>query len=443
MNDAGGGRRGASAARALLGASRHTSARRVQWGVVDQGVSSLTNLVISLAVARQASAREFGTFSLALTMYVTVLWASRSVTTEPFVVRFTAAPPGHQREAARQAVGAAASVGLLSAGVLVAVGAGGGPLTFRVLAAMGCGMPGLLAQDAFRYVLFAAGRARAAAANDVVWLACQTVVVAVLLATGRASAATFSLAFGASATVAAVVGAWQTGVVPAPARSLEWVRRHRDLGVPFFLELVTITGMMQIALLAVAATAGAAAIGALRAAMLLLGPLTVLFVGMFVVSIPEVIRARESGRASPLGLVAALGVGMPLLTGLWAGAVLLLPDRVGVDLLGSNWPAARHVVPPIAVVIAGHGCALAAVVGLRALGAARHSLSARLWGAPAFLVGGIGGSLTGGAYGAGVGLAVAAWIDAGLAWLAFCRVVASGRPSEPEPLPIPAPTVGP
>jgi O-antigen/teichoic acid export membrane protein len=414
----------------------------VQWGVVDQAVSSLTNFGIALAVARQASPREFGTFSLALTLYVTLLWASRSVTTEPFVVRFTAEPPDAQRAAARPAVGAALTAGLLAAGVLVAVGAAGDSLALRVLGAMACGMPGLLAQDAFRYVLFAAGRARSAVVNDVVWLASQMVMVVVLLATDRASAATLSLAFGAGATLAAVLGAVQTGVVPAPARSLEWVRRHRDLGGPFFLELVAVTGMMQVALLGVAATAGAAAIGGLRAAMLLLGPLTVLFVGMFVISVPEAIRARERGTPALLRMVRALGVGLPAITGLWAGAVLLLPDGLGVDLLGANWAPGRHLVPPVAVLIAGHGCALAAVVGLRALGAARQSLGARLWGAPVFLAGGIGGSLIEGAYGAGVGLAVAAWVDAGLAWWALKRVLVRGAAAEPlvppESAPAPA-----
>ena len=73
----------------------------MQWGVVDQAVSSITNFAICIAVARQAPPAEFGAFSLALTLYVTLLWASRSLTTEPFVVRFTAAPPGDQRAARR------------------------------------------------------------------------------------------------------------------------------------------------------------------------------------------------------------------------------------------------------------------------------------------------------------------------------------------------------
>ncbi|MFN2606525.1 MAG: hypothetical protein ABR511_01320 [Acidimicrobiales bacterium] len=433
-------RRATSAGRTLLGASRRTSARRVQWGVVDQAVSSLTNFTISVAVARSASPREFGIFSLGLTMYVTLLWASRSVTTEPFVVRFTAAPPDEQRAAARQAAGTATVVGMVSACVLVAVGAAGGPLALRVLAAVAVGMPGLLAQDSLRYVLFAAGRARSAAANDGTWLLLQAVVVAALVAAGRASAATLTLAFGASASAAAALGMYQTGVVPAPARAGKWLRRHRDLGVPFFLELVAVTGSMQVALLAVAATAGAAAIGAVRAAMLLLGPLTVVFLGLFVISIPEAIRVRGRSATALPRMVAALGVGLPAATALWTAVVLLIPRRLGVDLLGPNWVPGRHLVPPVAVLVAGHGCALAAIVGLRALGAARQSLGARLWGAPAFLVGGIAGAAAGGAYGAGIGLAVAAWFDAGLAWFAFRRLLAGGG-AEPTPWPqaVPAP----
>lgn len=410
-----------SGVRSLLGASRGTSARRAQWGVVDQAVSSLTNFGISLAVARQATPREFGVFSLAFTLYVTMLWASRSVTTEPFVVRFTAAAPDVHRAAARQAVGASLTLGVVGALVILAVGAGGGSSTLPVLAAMAVGLPGLLTQDAYRYVLFAAGQARAATANDALWLLAQVVLVGVLLAAGHASATTLAVVFGGSATMAAVVAAGQAGVAPAPGAWLGWVRAHRDLGLPFFGEVVAVTGMMQVALLAVAATSGAAAIGALRAAMLLLGPLTVLFVGLFVVGVPEAIRVRERRASAFPKVIAALGVAMPLVAVAWAGAVLLLPDGIGTSLLGTNWAPARHVVPVVAMMTAGHGCALAGIVGLRALGLARQSLGARLWGAPVFVIGGVVGSVVGGAYGAGVGLAIAAWVDAALVWFAFRR----------------------
>lgn len=422
-----------SGTRSLLGASRAAPARRAQWGVVDQGVSSLTNLGISLAVAREASPRQFGIFSLALTLYVTLLWAARSVTAEPFVVRFTAAAGEEQRAAAGEAVGAALTMGGVAALVMLAVGAGGGPGTLPVLAAMAIGMPGLLTQDSYRYVLLAAGRARAATANDALWFLVQAGGVAALFAAHRATATTLALAFGGSATVAAVVAATQTGVAPVPTAGLRWARRHRDLCVPFFFEMVAVTGMVQVALLAIAATSGAPAIGALRAAMLLLGPLTVVFVGVFVAGVPEAIRLRERRPSAFPRLIPALGVVMPLIAVAWGGLLLLTPNRGGTALLGTNWAPARHVIPPVAAMTAGHGCALAGIVGLRALGMARQSLGARLWGAPVFVVGGVVGSVTGGAYGAAVGLAVAAWFDAALVWVAFrsCPTSAGGVDEHP------------
>jgi O-antigen/teichoic acid export membrane protein len=176
-------------------------------------------------------------------------------------------------------------------------------------------------------------------------------------------------------------------------------------------------------LLAIAVIAGAAALGAVRAAMLLLGPLTVFFVAMFVISVPEVIRARERSPAALPRMVVILGAAMVLATGAWVGAVVLVPDSMGRALLGANWGPARHLLPAMALVTAAHGCALAAVAGLRALGAARESLRARLWGAPVLLLGAIVGATFAGAYGAGVGLAAGAWIDAILAWAAFRQML--------------------
>jgi hypothetical protein len=57
------------------------------------------------------------------------------------------------------------------------------------------------------------------------------------------------------------------------------------------------------------------------------------------------------------------------------------------------------------------------------MGAARQSLGARLWGAPAILAGGVVGSVLDGAFGASLGLAAASWLDAVLVWTAYRRAV--------------------
>ena len=46
-----------------------SAAGRLSWGLADQAVSSMTNLLVGLVVARSLSVAEFGMFSLAWVTY--------------------------------------------------------------------------------------------------------------------------------------------------------------------------------------------------------------------------------------------------------------------------------------------------------------------------------------------------------------------------------------
>jgi hypothetical protein len=344
------------------------------------------------------------------------------------VVRLTGAVAAERQAAARQATGAAVLIGIAAATVLLSAALVTGPSSRLLLAVMAVSLPGLLAQDAYRHVMFAAGRPQAAALNDLVWFSTQAAAAALLLWTDHAGATELVAAFGFAALVAAVVASRQTGVVPRPSSAWQWLRSHRDLGIPFALEILTVAGTLQLALVGVAAIAGVVAIGELRAGMLLLAPLGVVFSGLFLVAVPEGVRLRERPGSGFITFVAGLGMAMPVATLLWAAALLLVPDRVGIEVLGTNWAAARDLLLPVAALTAGTACALAAVIGLRAMGAARKSLGARLWGSPVTLVGGLVGASVAGAFGAAVGLAIAAWVDAAIAWAALRRVLSRHPP---------------
>ena len=75
---------------AHLGQLPRQMARRFSWGLGDQAVSSLTNSAISIYIARELGAANFGAFSLAYVTYAFVLNASRGLATDPLVVRFSA-----------------------------------------------------------------------------------------------------------------------------------------------------------------------------------------------------------------------------------------------------------------------------------------------------------------------------------------------------------------
>ena len=68
-----------------------SSARRLGWGLADQGMSSLSNAALSFYMAHQLGATQFGAFSIAYVTYSFALNASRGLATEPLLVRFSGA----------------------------------------------------------------------------------------------------------------------------------------------------------------------------------------------------------------------------------------------------------------------------------------------------------------------------------------------------------------
>lgn len=409
------------ALRWLPGGLRSGGAHRARWGIFDQGISSFTNFAITAVVAHQVSPTGFGAFSVALAMYVCVLWVARSLVGEPFVVRLTSASFDLQTAAAREALGTAVATGAATGLAAVVLGLSIRGPTGSALAAMGLFLPCLLAQDAYRYVLMARGRARAAAANDGLWLAVQGLVIAALLLAGRDSVATLVIAFGAGATVAAMFGGWQTGVLPAVNRARPWLRAHADLWLPFVLELLTVNATPQLSMLAVAALGEVVTVGEVRAGMFLFAPLSVLFSGLFLIGLPEAVRLRQRSLPGLRVFVVALAVGGVALTSLWAAALWLLPGDAGRAALRSNWATGRHLLWPMAAFTAAGVVTMAAIIGLRALEVARRSIRVRIWAGPVVFGAGVAGAEIAGASGAAIGLAASSWLSAALAWLVLTR----------------------
>ena len=88
--------------------------RRLGWGAADQGMSSLTNFLLSVYVARTLGAVAFGAFSLAYVTYAFALNASRGLCTDPFVVRFSGTYLPTWRRAVARCTGTALIVGLVT-----------------------------------------------------------------------------------------------------------------------------------------------------------------------------------------------------------------------------------------------------------------------------------------------------------------------------------------
>jgi O-antigen/teichoic acid export membrane protein len=275
-------------------------------------------------------------------------------------VRFSGAEAARFQRATASGVGAAFTLGLLAGiGSVLAGVALGGPVGASLIA-LGVAFPGLTTQDSWRLVFFAEGRPQAAALNDAAWAIVQLTAVSALLLAGVNEVGPLVLSWGLAAAVAALLGVRQSHVRPRPRETARWLRKHRDLTGYLLAEFVTLQGGHQTAMLLIASLGSLDAIGALRGAQVILGPTTILAVGMYSFALPEFSRRRADltaagwirGGAALSGFVTLLGLA-------WGCFFLLLPDVAGEALLGESWEGTKAVL--LASVVGQAGAAI--VVG--------------------------------------------------------------------------------
>jgi O-antigen/teichoic acid export membrane protein len=414
--------------------NRRALGGRAVWTLVDQAVSSLTNAALALVVARSVGGADFGAFSVALFTFGFVIGTGRAVICDPFVIHHADVAAHVRRRAARDASGAAVAYGVVTGlacagiGLLVQGHAG------EALVALGLSLPGLLVQDCWRYVFFAAGRAKSAAINDLVWAAVQFAAIGALLAGGRNSVFLLTLAWGGAALVAAVAGALQAGVVPAPGATLRWLHATRELNVRLGLDYVVNMGAVNLAIYLIGAIAGLLAIGSIRAAQVLLGPLQLLSFGVSAFALPLLTTVVGAGRRLLRAAVLFSG-GITLVSAAWVGILLLMPPALGEALLGDSWAGAFSVLLPIGVVMLASGATIGPRVGLKALRRADLLLKVTVLHAPFILGLGVAGAALGGARGAAIGCAGAELVGTLLIWTVFVRVDGGHRPALPSGIP--------
>jgi O-antigen/teichoic acid export membrane protein len=394
--------------------------RRLGWGVADQAVSSLTNFAVSIYVVRELGAVQFGAFSLAYVTYTFALTASRGLATDPLLVRVSGTDLRTWRRAVARCTGTAAAMGLATgAGVLVAAAVLHGSAKGAFLA-LGLTLPGLLLQDSWRYSFFALGNGKPAFLNDTIWALTLLPALVLVRVSGHADVFWFILAWGGSAAVAAAAGPFQAGVSPTLTGAWTWLSKHRDLGARYFAEGTTWGLVSQLRTYGIGLILGLAALGYVQAANTLMGPLTILWLGMSMVAIPEAARIL---RSSPLRLplfCLLLSGALTMAALAWGVVVLVaLPKGLGAAVLGPVW---RHTYPLVllqALFVTAQIAGVGSFAGLHALGAARRSLRSMIIVSAAYLVFSLVGAAMGGTVGTMRGAAVAAWIGLLVSWWQF------------------------
>jgi O-antigen/teichoic acid export membrane protein len=265
---------------------RRRSARLVL-GVADQGLSSASNLVLAVLVARSVEPRDFGAFAVVYAVYVLAIGASLSLNGEFYSMRFAGKQGNGQRIAAQQAAGGAVLVGVLVGATILTAAAllRTSPVGGLLLILAAC-LPGLLLQDSMRNVLIASGRAHLALASDLFWLV-SFVLIAWFLAPARQSAGSLLLLWGLLGVVSAIALLPTVGMHLRPLTAAAAWHNERSIVQPLFAEFLSVEGSWQVTTLLLPAVIGLSALGGFRAAMVIFGPLNVIFNASRSVAVPS------------------------------------------------------------------------------------------------------------------------------------------------------------
>jgi O-antigen/teichoic acid export membrane protein len=377
--------------------------RRGGWTLADQIVSSGTNFLLLILLARHMPAADFGAFALLYGYYVVCVQITQTSFAEPALVRFPR-DVDSARRALRGSSGATAVFGVLCACALLPLSGpilGGVSAPVLILAMF---LPALLVQSTLRMGFVAAGQPRKAMASDAAWGLFQCIAIfGVLSVTSKLS--WVFLAWGIGGLLATGIAVAQAGVLPRLTAAPGWLREYGDLARPYLVEGMVLPVCAYGTLLVVGEIAGPAAVGALRAADTLFGPVTVVLGAGRVIAISELSRLidKRPDRIDHGMFVVTLGLGM---VGAALGVVAMaLPTAVGAWLFGNSWQLMAPLLPAQTVYRIAQGAMLGPMGALRAVQAVRTLFIFRLATATALITAAAAGAAIAGARGAATGLA--------------------------------------
>jgi O-antigen/teichoic acid export membrane protein len=397
---------------------------RFGWGVADQGASSLTNFLLNIFIARTLGAEQFGAFTLAYVTYGVAVNASRGLSIEPLLVRFSGMDMKTWRRGTSGSTGTALLVGFVTGICALAAAIVIGGTTGLAFLGLGLILPGLMLQDSWRYAFFAVGKGHLALINDVLWAVVEIPLLLALKATGHANVFWMVIAWGAGAAVGAVVGAFQARVVPSLNRALSWLITHRSLGPRFLLENCGGNAGDTLRSYTVSSLLGVESVGYMQSANVLMGPFKILSFGIGLITIPEAATLMRRAPKKAVRYCVGLSIGMTGLGVLWTIVLLVgLPLGLGQLMLGSLWENTYPLVLPTALAIIS-GCAGAgASTGLHAMGAAKRSLKVALMTAVISLTLATTGALLGSLLVTLYFVAAAYWIGTVVSWFQLRRAL--------------------
>lgn len=302
--------------------------------VVDQGLIAVSNLAMSVAMARAGGVGELGVYTLVFTAMVTTLGVTRMLVTEPWLASRTAAgvPPSELRSV----YVAAASVSALATEAVAILSSGG---RWEWLLAAPITLSWIL-QDFGRYAAYKQGRPGRALFSDTAALAGTIMSLAAsFVVEGRLSVVAVLIAWLVG-NLCGLLGIVREILGPMAVRGVItwWMRVCRGLAVPLVHESAAYMVGANVSLYALAAVSSNREVGLVRIVSSVFSPVALAFTGLSMWLVPTLARVgnKESDLLKSRVAVYLGLLGLPLL----ALAVAVGP-RVTVLVFGVDTPPSR------------------------------------------------------------------------------------------------------
>lgn len=404
--------------------------RRPAAGIVDQGLSSLTNFATTILGARYASPSRFGTLALALSVAYMVTILARGLTAEPIMAMCPrlhgAELKGRERDAVSIALVLGVASGLVTCALVLVPGD-----AMRDFAWVGVCLPAVLLQDSLRFVGFARGKPGAALIADLAWMIVQFGMILVLIALHRTTLHWIVVSWGAGALAGAVAGAAALRLyeLGSPRRWLHFSSSYSFWVLP---QLAISQGTDQGTTLVFVTVFGTSALGGIRAMQMFIRPVFVFMLAMQALLVPSLTRRLMArGQKQLLKDAKRLAIWIGALAAASASVAVLEGHPLARIVFGARYVGYAKFLLPFAVGSVFHACSVMPAAALRALQRGRQIFIVQLGSSVAALTAVVTTSLVSTVYATAWAVAVQGVAAAVLGWvaLATAKPVPSGRPA--------------
>lgn len=345
--------------------------------LADQLVSSASNFIVGVLIARAGGADALGAFGIAFLLWLVVLGINRALVTEPMIV---GGSMDSSNAELREGLLASLMLGVGGAGLLAVAGiimglAGLNPVAALALAPW---IPSLLVQDYCRSMAFRLQRPSRALVSDVVFAVVQGTATLGLFMLHVGSVSAFLASWGIGASAGALVGLGQAHIRVTGRGGIAHLRALWPRSRWFLAEFGTAFPSSQGYLLLLPVLLGTAEFGMFRAGASLIGPVVVIFLAGGNAGLPECVRRlRQDGMPGLAAYTPWLTAAVVALTALYCGIVAFLAVPLLRLTYGENFTGAAIITQLVAayyIIVAigfGFGVALKAAGQMRQLWAMR------------------------------------------------------------------------